>query len=173
MELLLPETLANRMRRALRKAGRREIGGLLMAEHLSARRFRLVDLTIQTAGGTRASFERDPRRHQADLDAFFERTGKDFRRFNYIGEWHSHPCFEVSPSAKDLATMAAIVRDPDVGVNFAVLIIVRLDGRGSLAMSATAVLGDSTARPVSVFVELGAHGGRSSPWRRLLGFLTS
>jgi hypothetical protein len=53
------------------------------------------------------------------LTSFFVRTNPDYRRFNYIGEWHSHPIFELEPSFKDDASMMEILLDPAVGARSA------------------------------------------------------
>jgi len=55
-----------------------------------------------------------------------QRTGRDFQRFNYLGEWHSHPSFSVLPSPEDVGTMIDIVENPRSEITFAVLLIVRL-----------------------------------------------
>ena len=91
---------------------------------------------LQHSGGTRSHFVRDVKHNKAFLEDFFARTGKDYQRFNYLGEWHSHPLFAPTPSAEDLRTMWDIVRDPQVGANFVILLIVRLE-RSNLEMSAT------------------------------------
>jgi [CysO sulfur-carrier protein]-S-L-cysteine hydrolase len=71
----------------LKKAGRRETGGVLVAEHVGDDTFRLVGLSVQTTGGSTTHFVRDPAEHRAFLDAFFDRTGHDYARYNYFGEW--------------------------------------------------------------------------------------
>jgi hypothetical protein len=58
---------------------------------------------------------------------FFDRTQHQYKRFNYIGEWHSHPSFEVKPSPQDVETMVKLVTDPAFKGSFAILMIVRLD----------------------------------------------
>lgn len=137
MQLLLPPPILQRLQRELRKAGRREIGGLLMGEHVQGEVFRVVDLTVQHSGGTAACFIRHPHEHQAELDAFFERTRADYKRFNYLGEWHSHPSFAPLPSHTDVDTMQSIVSDTSVGANFLILLIVKLASRRTMQMSAT------------------------------------
>src|SRR5579871_3007305 len=136
MKLLLPHPVLKRLRKEMRRARRREIGGLLLGEHISDETFRLVDVTVQRAGGSSAHFVRDPEQHRSQLDTFFAKTGGDFTRYNYLGEWHSHPSFEPLPSPKDMATMQTIVENVDVGVNFAVLIIARIGLVGSVQLSA-------------------------------------
>jgi [CysO sulfur-carrier protein]-S-L-cysteine hydrolase len=97
----------------------------LVGEHVADETFRIVDLSVQLSGGTAAHFVRDPGKAKAFLDEFFQRTGHDYLRLNYIGEWHSHPRFMPVSSGEDCTTMLELVHDPVVGVNFAVLIIAR------------------------------------------------
>jgi hypothetical protein len=78
MQLLLPSRITKRIRRELKRAGTQEIGGLLMGEHVRADAFRVVDISVQRTGGSSASFVRDPASHDAQLKAFFARTGADF-----------------------------------------------------------------------------------------------
>src|SRR5438445_9434221 len=122
MKLLLPYRIIKSLRRKLR--GRiREIGGTMVGEHVGHDEFRVGDISFQKGGGTIAHFVRDPAHHKAFLDNFFSNTGNDYKRFNYLGEWHSHPAFEPLPSGEDFRTMYDLVEDPEVGVNFGVLII--------------------------------------------------
>jgi proteasome lid subunit RPN8/RPN11 len=126
MHLVLTQPVLQRLRNELRRARRCEIGGLLLGEHLGGETFRLVDVTIQRSGGSAVHFVRDPALNREQLEDFFRRTGVDYTRFNYLGEWHSHPSFEPLPSRQDIETMQSIVEDAAVGVNFLVLLIVRL-----------------------------------------------
>lgn len=109
-----------------------------MGEHVRDDVFRVVDISVQRSGGSQLRFVRDPFSHAAQLDAFFARTGNDFNRFNYLGEWHSHPRFDPAPSSIDCDSMQSIVNDPDVGVNFLVLLVVKLAERQKIATTATA-----------------------------------
>jgi len=98
MQLLLTPQILKRLRRELRRAGEREIGGLLMGEQVRDEVFRVVDLSVQRAGGTEACFIRDPASHKAQLDKFFARTGGDYTRFNYLScaEFEGHSDDAVS-----------------------------------------------------------------------------
>lgn len=124
------------LRRALRAAGRREIGGVLMGEQIEPGHFRVVDLSIDNETGSRAHFVRSPESHADALDAFFQRTGNEYHRFNYLGEWHSHPRFAVTPSVQDAGSMIELVHG-ERGIEFAVLLVVRLDWWGWIASSCT------------------------------------
>lgn len=171
MHLLLTAAVLKRLHRELRRAGSREIGGLLMGEHVGDDVFRVVEISVQRSGGTYAHFVRDPAHHDAHLRSFFARTGDDFTRFNYLGEWHSHPTFEPSPSAVDIATMQSLVEDPAVGVNFLVLLIATLAATRRIEVSAT--LFSPKAPPVSVAIDYEHADSNIRGVRRLLRYLTA
>jgi integrative and conjugative element protein (TIGR02256 family) len=121
----LPNSQRARFRTHLRQGGSREIGGILMGEQVGPDHFRVVDFSVDNTTGTRAHFVRSPEHHAAELKKFFQRTGSDFRRFNYLGEWHSHPSYAVRPSHEDIASMQSLV-DGERDIDFSVLLIVRL-----------------------------------------------
>lgn len=127
MKILLPESIVQKLTLALKKADSREIGGILMGEHLSKGVFRVKELTIQEHGGTYFSFVRQLKNILNPLRLFFYKTGYNYKKYNYLGEWHSHPEFTPEPSICDSETMWEIVNDPEMGANFVVLMIVRLN----------------------------------------------
>jgi integrative and conjugative element protein (TIGR02256 family) len=129
--------LERRFRKAVRDAGRREIGGMLMAEQIKPGHFCIIDFSLDAFSGSHTAFRRDPAVHQKTLDDFFARTGRDFQRFNYLGEWHTHPSFSVHPSAEDIDTMTDIVENGSASITFAVLLILRLRWRVWLDHSLT------------------------------------
>ncbi|MGO9083663.1 MAG: Mov34/MPN/PAD-1 family protein [Candidatus Sulfotelmatobacter sp.] len=160
MQLLLTPKILKRLRRELRRAGEREIGGLLMGEHVHDEVFRVVDLSVQRAGGTEACFIRDPANHKAQLDKFFARTGGDYTRFNYLGEWHSHPTFEALPSPKDIRTMQSLVSDPAVGVNFLVLLVARLSIEKQIEATAMAFTPVASPTIIPISAEASNQNGQ-------------
>lgn len=140
MQILLSKEIVQKLIKALQRAGNKESGGILMGEHISDGVYRVKDLTIQSHGGTVISFMRLPMAILSPMQNFFRKTGYDFTRFNYLGEWHSHPSFTPEPSSMDCRTMWEIVEDPSVGANFAVLMIVRLDAMQQLEGTVTVFL---------------------------------
>jgi [CysO sulfur-carrier protein]-S-L-cysteine hydrolase len=150
MQLLLPSRLIRRLLHELKRAGEREIGGLLMGEHVRDEVFRIVDISVQRSGGDRAYFIRHPKSHQNALKKFFARTGNDYERFNYLGEWHSHPSFPPNPSETDIVTMGELAADADVGANFLVLLIAKRNNDGRFEATATAFVANSSPLPVSL-----------------------
>jgi [CysO sulfur-carrier protein]-S-L-cysteine hydrolase len=150
--LILRREVAERMRVALHGAGRREIGGVLMAEHTGSNEFEVLDLTIH-GRGTIAFFLRKAEEAVTRLKSFFVRVNHDYVRFNYLGEWHSHPSFELEPSEKDDISIREIVEDRYVGANFVVLLIVKLADKGELLMRAYTYLPNGTKYESTVSVE--------------------
>lgn len=127
MQLRIAGDEAQKLISALRRAGRREIGGQLFGEQLEPGSFKVTEITIQREPGTFSRFVVDLVQAARDAVRFFQRTRSEYGRFNYIGEWHSHPSFAVEPSNTDLNAMRGLVLDPTFKGTFAVLMIVRLD----------------------------------------------
>lgn len=128
MRLLLPSDELRALAAALDQAGTNEIGGQIFGEQIAPSDFRVTELTFQQRHGTFAQFIVDLVQAAGDALGFFDRTEHRYTRYNYVGEWHSHPSFEVHPSSTDVATMRGMVRERGFKGNFAVLMIVRLDG---------------------------------------------
>ncbi len=110
MRVRIPHDQTENLVAALQRSGRREIGGQLFGEQLAPSDFRVTDLTIQARPGSIARFFVDLLQAARDAMLFFDRTEHRYTRHNYIGEWHSHPSFEVRPSGADAETMREIVR---------------------------------------------------------------
>lgn len=132
----LPATEAAKIEQMCRRWGDIETGGMLFGEHISENSFRVASLTkMPLSRGMVANFIRSLEHARKACADFFRRTSSDFTRFNYLGEWHSHPRFDLFPSIKDDDTMWAVVEDPDVGARFAILIIVKLNDNELAARS--------------------------------------
>lgn len=143
MKIYLPNEIEKRLSLALEKAGLKEIGGVLMGEHIGEAEFRIVDLTIQKQRGTFAFFVRLVADAVISLQRFFKQTEYNYRKFNYLGEWHSHPSFSPTPSPKDIQSMLEIAIDANIGANFVILLIVRCKDAPEIEATATAFLPDS------------------------------
>ena len=143
MNIYLPNQIEKRLSLALEKAGSKEIGGVLMGEHIGDAKFRIVNLTIQKRRGTVAFFVRLVADAVTSLQRFFKQTEYHYRKFNYLGEWHSHPSFPPTPSSRDVQSMLEIITNTDIGANFVILLIVRSKGAQEIEATATAFLPDS------------------------------
>lgn len=126
VQLVLPQPVRVRMMAALARAGEREIGGILMARQIRPGAFEVVEFSIDEISGERAHFVRDHEYHNTFLEAFFERTGREYETYNYVGEWHSHPRLPILPSLTDLESMEGLVNG-ERDIPFALLLVVRSD----------------------------------------------
>jgi proteasome lid subunit RPN8/RPN11 len=143
IELTFQPHIKNEIETALIKAGKYEVGGIMMAEHVGVNRFEVRKITVQRKGGF-ASFIRKIEDAVDALSQFFKSTTHNYQKFNYIGEWHSHPSFSPLPSQKDDCSMLEIVQDEAVGANFVVLVIVKLDASKKVVGTAHVYLPDGT-----------------------------
>ncbi len=137
MKVILPLPIEQKLTIALHKAGRQEIGGILMGEYIAEGVYRIQDITVQRQAGTFASFMRLAKEVVIPLHHFFRKTLHDYRRFNYLGEWHSHPSFLPRPSMQDSETMWEMLQDAEMNANFVVLLVVRLSQTRHIEGTAT------------------------------------
>ncbi|WP_434654953.1 Mov34/MPN/PAD-1 family protein [Chromobacterium violaceum] len=131
IDVVLNSQCVRKLKRALLAAGSNEIGGVLAAEQVGDGRFLVVDLSVQR-NGTSSHFERDPVQHREFIRRFHERMGHRPERFNYLGEWHSHPTFPATPSDVDFRQMQVLVEDEEQQSTFLVLMVVKLGLNGEL-----------------------------------------
>jgi integrative and conjugative element protein (TIGR02256 family) len=146
-----------KLRDALKTTPDREIGGVLLGQHLGDDVFLIVDLSLQITGGSKQHFVRDPALHKPFIDDFFERTGHDYATFNYLGEWHSHIDVAPIPSSEDIRTMQAHVANPEVNAPFALLVIVRQGKDRNVELSATVFQEERSPAPVSFSISPDQH----------------
>lgn len=131
IDIILSSRCAHKLKKELRLAGVNEIGGVMAGEHLADGRFLVKALSVQR-NGTAASFARDPVQHRKFMRRFHLLTGHNTERFNYLGEWHSHPSFLALPSPPDLRTMQGEIEDREQTASFLVLLVIKLDRNGGL-----------------------------------------
>lgn len=136
LEVNISDTIVKKIKRELRAAGKRETGGILMAEQIKENTFSILDFSVDRIAGTESGFRRHEAEHVRALDTFLEQHNNNYSKYNYLGEWHSHPSFSVQPSLIDMNTMTKMV-NRDITVKFAALLIVRLDFWFKLSASAT------------------------------------
>ena len=144
LAIQLPNHLVNQLHQELASAGYREIGGILMGEQIVPGKFRVMEMTFQRHGGMIARFIRNARIALSSLQRFFTQTGHRYHRYNYLGEWHSHPSFDPYPSPTDHQSMVELACNPHTGANFVVLMIVRLANEERIEASVTTYLPDGT-----------------------------
>ncbi|MBQ0919273.1 Mov34/MPN/PAD-1 family protein [Hydrogenophaga aromaticivorans] len=169
IEIIVSDQCVAKLRRELARAGSDEIGGVLAAENLGDGHFLVLDLSVQRDGSF-ASFTRSSPRHGLFVRRFQERSGRDYERYNYLGEWHSHPSFPAMPSLPDLRQMQRLVEEPSQRAMFLALLVMKLGRSGSLEGSAHAFRRGLAPLRVGLSTE-GPRELRppSSEWGRALG----
>ena len=139
----------------LQRAGSREIGGILLGEHINENEFQVCYLTIQRTMGGFAFFERLIQEIIEPLQKFFKKTHQNYRRFNYLGEWHSHPSFALQPSPIDDSTMKEMIGDMNFGANFVVLMIVKLSVDNKFEGTVTVYRNGNDSSPAELVLSTG------------------
>jgi [CysO sulfur-carrier protein]-S-L-cysteine hydrolase len=140
VKIILPSLIEQELAVALCKAGQQEIGGILMGKHVVEDIYQIQDITVQREAGTFASLVRLAEDIVVPLHHFFRKTLHDYKQFNYLGEWHSHPSFFPRPSMQDSETMWEMLQDAQTGANFAILLVVRLATSHQVEGTATVYL---------------------------------
>lgn len=149
MQVEIPHKIKLRLRKALSIAKRKEIGGILMAEQIEPGKFKIIDFTIDAVTGSEAHFVRSPKHFDQALADFFKKTQENYVRFNYLGEWHSHPNHPPIPSHTDLQSMQSLIYS-ERDIPFAILLIVRGAWWGRILCSATLFQQGQHPSPVDV-----------------------
>jgi len=152
IRILISRQISERFLSELKIAGQKEIGGILMGEYIEDGVFRIVDFTAQRTGGTFASFIRMIDNVASTLKSFFVERNHQFAKYNYLGEWHSHPSFSLAPSSTDHQSMTKIIIDRSVGANFVVLLILKIE-QNNLCGTVTLYTPDQTIRTGRIILQ--------------------
>jgi len=153
MKLKIDQKTLEDWKAALVKAKDKEVGGVLFGEHLGERDFQLIEFTQQRRRGDVVSFRRKGREAKRSLKRLSAAHGNDHTRFNYLGEWHSHPNAPAVPSQRDCLTMQNLLADPKTDAHFLVLIILRINGSRNIEMSANAFLASGHILECAIEIE--------------------
>lgn len=160
MRLRIGQKTVDRWQKNLARARRREVGGILFGEHVGNADFRIIEATTQSFGGNPITFRRKGGKARRNLKSLSKRHGDDPSRFNYLGEWHSHPNAPAHPSRVDEVTMYELLRDHESDVHFLVLLINRLNDAGQLELYATAYLASGHKVPCDILIESCEHNSQ-------------
>lgn len=154
MKLRISNDAIAQWRNDLKKARNREIGGVLFGEQIAEGDFRIIEATRQRfGGGSRSRFHRRGLPARKAIEALHDAHGGDGERFNYLGEWHSHPNAPAMPSVRDEVTMFQLLAEQAGAVNFLVLLIVKLGEQEALEVTAVAYLTSSHCLPCTIIIE--------------------
>lgn len=137
-------------------AGHKEIGGVLFGEQIAEGDFRIIEATRQRfVAGRATTFKRRGLVARKEILDLHKKFGDNPERFNYLGEWHSHPNAPIVPSLQDESTMYELLADQSEAVNFLVLIILRLDPEARFHINAQTYLASGHKMDCAIVIEGG------------------
>lgn len=104
MKIIVPKEIANKILSTILEAGSIETKGALFARYVSLDCYEIEDVYISKVKGTNffsnLIINHSYRKFEKQ---YYKRVKYDYKNHNYIGDWHSHPLFECSPSSYDIS----------------------------------------------------------------------
>jgi integrative and conjugative element protein (TIGR02256 family) len=101
-----------------------EAGGVILGRFIKDSNNIVIDVNTEPMKGdirTRTRFKRGKKRHQEIIDKIWEESEGTC---NYIGEWHTHPEENPSPSSTDIKSWTKILRNDYFSSKYLYFIIV-------------------------------------------------
>lgn len=101
-----------------------EAGGVILGRFIKDSNNIIIDVNTEPMKGdirTRTRFKRGKKRHQEIIDKIWEESEGTC---NYIGEWHTHPEENPSPSTTDLKSWTKILRNDYFSSKYLYFIII-------------------------------------------------
>lgn len=140
---ILPEVLSFIEGEALRSRDGLETGGILLGTDDTQA------IVVRHAGGPGPKARRETHRFLRDLVHAQELADQVWKedRSQWIGEWHTHPSGDLTPSQFDLENYFKHLLDPELGFSRFVSIIIGLTPKGEVA-SIPWVINRESAQPV-------------------------
>lgn len=130
---------------AIRSRDGLETGGILLGTDDNQ------EIVIRHAGGPGPNALREPRRFLRDLAHAQQLAVWAWNedRSQWIGEWHTHPFGDLTPSNYDLEAYARHLHDPELGFSRFLTIIVGLTRTGEVT-SVAWIVDRESALPVPI-----------------------
>lgn len=101
MKIIVKNEVANKIKKVVKKAGKNEIKGACFAAKIDDNVFEIEDVYISKIGSFSFSNLVISFKYRMFENKYFKKHNYDYERHNYIGDWHSHPSFELVPSSYD------------------------------------------------------------------------
>lgn len=103
MKIIIPKLIAAKIYNQVIKYSPNETKGALFAKKISNELFEIDDIYIEKNVGSFAFVTLiNNKKYQKFQKTYHEKNNNDYVRHNYIGDWHSHPSFELNPSSFDI-----------------------------------------------------------------------
>lgn len=151
MKIILTKEVSRKIKEKLLSSGLLESKGACFAHYVDKNHYEVIDTFISDYKGT-STFTKllINRRYKRFEKEFYKKHKYDYKNYNYIGDWHSHPLFECVPSNYDICE-AKNELDNSNG-NFLIQIIVKLD-RNELKGKCFLYNSNFVAKEIHLFIE--------------------
>lgn len=126
MTIEIPKPISELLKRELEVMNQNETRGSFFAERVNGALFKVNDVYFSKKRGTFSFIKMligdEYKKFQKNYHKkyFFE-----YEKYNYIGDWHSHPSFSCLPSSYDIAE--AIDDFKKSNANFIIQIIIKIE----------------------------------------------
>ncbi len=125
MKIIIPKKLTKKIFNQVKKGKLNETKGALFARKISDDIFEVDDVYIESKVGSFAFVELvNNKKYQVYQKSYHKKNGYDYVNHNYIGDWHSHPSFELYPSSYDMAEVKSDLKKSNA--KFLVQVIVKI-----------------------------------------------
>ena len=103
MEIIIPKKISLKLKKQISKYSPLETKGALFAEDLGNDTFRIDEVYLEPKPGTTTFVKLFINQEYVSFQKNYHKLRKNnFSKFNFIGDWHSHPLFECFPSSYDI-----------------------------------------------------------------------
>ncbi len=104
MEIIIPKKISLILIKQISKHSPLETKGALFAEDLGNDTFKIDEVYLEPKPGTTTFVKLYINQEYLSFQKNYHKFRKNnFSKYNYIGDWHSHPLFECLPSSYDVS----------------------------------------------------------------------
>jgi len=104
LEIIIPKEITLRLIKQISKYSPLETKGALFAEDLGNDTFKIDEVYLEPKPGTTTFVKLYINHEYVTFQKNYHKLRKNnFSKYNYIGDWHSHPLFECFPSSYDVS----------------------------------------------------------------------
>jgi len=103
MKIFVPQKITNAIQETIRKTQPKEIKGAFYAKQNNDESFSIDGLFVSEYIGTNFFCKLLIDKRYRDFEKrYFKERNYEYKKYNYIGDWHSHPEFACIPSLYDI-----------------------------------------------------------------------
>jgi proteasome lid subunit RPN8/RPN11 len=104
LEIIIPKKISLILIKQISKHSPLETKGALFAEDLGNDTFKIDEVYLEPKPGTTTFVKLYINQEYLSFQKNYHKFRKNnFSKYNYIGDWHSHPLFECLPSSYDVS----------------------------------------------------------------------